>query len=881
MSLVTGTRLGPYEILAPLGEGGMGEVYRARDTRLDREVAIKVLPATVALDPDRQGRFEREARAVAALSHPNILAIFDVGVAHGVAYVVTELLNGRTLRDYMDAPLSVRKATDVGVQTARGLSAAHDKGIVHRDLKPENIFILNDGQVKILDFGLAKAIEDRSGTDETRVRTDAGTVLGTVGYMAPEQVRGEAVDPRTDLFSLGAVLYEMLAGRRAFQRDTAAETMSAILREDPPDLSSARADVPPALHAIIRHCLERNAAERFQSARDLVFSLQAVAQGSGPVSPVGSTASPPPRRVFRREIVGWVLAGLLAIGLVAMYNRSMGVPAPRALRFEVTPPEKTTFAFSLGAPEGSNGGTISPDGKTLVFVAAERMGKAQLWVRSLDSFVARPLPGTEGAGFPFWSPDSRYIAYFTIGRLKKVAVDGGPPETIVDISSTARGATWGSKGTILMATAGSPIFTVPASGGTPTAVTKPDGENSGHQWPSFLPDGTHFIFYSSGARALYVASVDGSPPKRLTNSDTNAIFAPPGQLLFMRDGSLIAQDINLSRLELIGEPRPVAQQVSWSVAPWNLGAFSASNTGVLTYRSGTGMRSQLTWIDRAGRELGTLGPPGDYLAPALSPDGTRVAVTRRDEDPAGDIWTIDVARQTMSRLTLSPATDVYPVWTPDGSSVVYESTQEGLLERAVASTLPPKRLLGLPSLLIPTQVSADGSFVLFFADVGGTTGFDIFTVPRDGTGRLTSIVQSAVADVEPQLSPNNRWLAYVSTETGGFQTFVQPFPSSGAKWQVPVNGGRQPMWSADGRELFIVTGEGRFYTIGVKADVAKGLAFGDPHFLFEMPANITSVRNSYVPTADGQRFLVNKVLAPATRTPAINVIVNWNAPVRQ
>ncbi len=877
MALNAGTRLGPYEIVAPLGRGGMGEVYRARDARLDREVAVKVLPPGVATDADRRQRFEREAKAIAALSHPNILAIFDFGVAGGVAYAVTELLNGKTLREYVDAPLPARKAIEFAVQIGRGLSAAHDKGIVHRDVKPENIFVLDDGQVKILDFGLVKSGEERAGTDETRIETDAGTLLGTVGYMAPEQVRGDPVDGRTDLFALGTVLYEMLAGRRAFQRDTPAETMSAILREEPPDLSASRADVPAALDAIVRHCLERNPAERFQSARDLVFSLQAVAHGTGSGSAaVVAHATERKLRLHPREGMAWFLVlALAALAMTLFLKDRASAPAQFVdARFGVTPPERTAFAFPLGAPEGSNGGTISPDGRMLAFVAGEPNLRPQLWVRPLDSLAARALPGTEGAAFPFWSPDSRFIAFFTLGRLRKVPVAGGPAETVTDVPSTARGGTWNKDGVILFATAGSPIFRVSAEGDTPTPITKPDADNSSHQWPSFLPDGKHFLYYASSARALFVASLDGGPARRITHSDTNAIFAPPAQILFVREGSLMAQDIDLTRLELSGEPRAVVQQVSWSVAPWNLGAFSASTNGILTYRRGGGTRTQLTWFDRSGHQLGTLGPVGDYLAPALSPDGKTVAFTRRDDDPAGDIWTIDVARATQSRLTLSTGTDIYPVWAPDGATIVYESTRDGLLARTASSTDAPRRLLGLPSLLIPTQISSDGKSLVFFADMGGTGGFDVFVLPLNGDAKPTRVVQTPVSDVEPQLSPDGRWMAYVSIETGSHETFVQPFPSGRAKWQVPVAGGRQPMWRRDGRELFLVTSERRFYAIEVRPR-ATTLEFGEPQFLFDMPANTVSVRNSYAPTSDGQRFLVNKLVDATARVPAIDVVFNW------
>ena len=856
----------------------MGEVYRARDARLGRDVAVKVLPASVANDPDRRARFEREARAVAALSHPNILAIFDVGLTDGTAYAATELLEGETLRASLGAPFPPRKAIDIVSQIARGLSSAHGKGILHRDLKPENLFLTSDGQVKILDFGLAKAMSEGDAA-ETAVATDPGTVLGTVGYMAPEQIRGQAVDGRADLFALGIVFYEMLAGRRAFERETAAETMTAILKEDPPDLSTRRADLPPSLENIVRHCLERNPAERFQSARDLVFSLQALSSttGSAPVAATALTGrSPGP--LGRREVAAWAIVAALTVALGAgwvMWRRghSSGAP-PVAPRFQVNPPDKSSWVATLGAPAGSNSGTISPDGRTLAFVATDATGKPVLWVRPIDSFDARPLAGTDGASFPFWSPDSRFLAFFTQTRLKRVPADGGAVQTVTELNSTPRGGTWGAEGVILLATAGSPIWRVSADGGSLTAVSKPDAKNPGHQWPSFLPDGHHFLYYGAGTRAVFLGSLEAGSIKELLTSDSNAIFAPPGHILFIREGALFAQPFDAERLELVGEVAPVVTQVSWTISPWNLGAFSVSANGTLTYRRGGGSSSQFAWYDRSGRQLQLVGPPGDYGAPALSPDETKVAFTRRDDQAAGDIWTMDLARQTLSRFTFDTGSDIYPVWSSDGRTIVHESTRDGLFARNADGTGTAAHLYATPSSLIPVQVLSDRKLLLFFADFGDSTGFDIFTLPLDGDNRKpVPAVRNPVTDSEPMLSPDGRWLAYASVENAEYDVFVQPFPATGAKWQISVGGGRQPAWRRDGRELYFVTNDGRFYVV----DVHPGATFdfSAPRLLFKMPANTISVRNSYVPSRDGQRFFVNMSLD--TAVPAINVDLDWAA----
>ena len=877
MTLAVAARLGPYEIVAPLGRGGMGEVYRARDTRLGRNVAVKVLPAGLENDPDRRARFDREAKAVASLSHPNILAIFDVGVADGVAYAVTELLEGDTLREHLGAPLPVRRAIDIAVQIARGLAAAHEKGLVHRDLKPENVFLLSDGQVKILDFGLAKAIAaSRSADHETQAATDPGVVFGTVAYMAPEQVRGQEIDARADLFALGAVLYEMLTGHRAFQRATAAETMSAILRDDPAEVVTHRPDVPPALDGIVRHCLERNPAERFQSARDLVFSLQALSPTSTSSSITAARAAAR-RKTSWREGTAWALFTTVAAalaGVLAINRMPRPQAGPTAVRFQVNLPDRMSWGFPLGAPEGSNSGSISPDGTTLAFVASEPGGKAFLWVRRLDSLTARPLPGTEGAAFPFWSDDSRFLGYFTQTRLKKIAVDGGPSQTITELSSTPRGGTWSRNGVILMAMAGSAILRVSADGGDVTPVTTPDARNSGHQWPAFLPDGVHFLYYGSTARAVYLGSLEAGTIKRIVQSDTNAIFVLPGQILFGREGSLFAQNFDLTRFEPVGEPRPIVEQISWAVAPWNLGAFAASSGGTLTYRTGGGSHTQFAWFDRSGRPLGTVGPPGDYLAPALSPDGTKLAFGRRDDQPAGDIWTMDLARQTLSRVTFGAGTEIYPVWTPDGGTILYSSPSNGLLATTLSRAESPKLVATIPSMVIPMQITADGKQVLYFADRGSSTGFDTFVLSlSDGTS--TPIVQTPMSDVEPQFSPDGQWLAYASVESGRYEVFVQPVPATGTKWQISSGGGRQPRWRGDGRELFFVTDDRKLYAVDVRP--AATFEFGTPTFLFDMPANTVSVRNSYVPRPDGQRFLVNSLLDTAVSP--INVVVHagWDA----
>jgi Tol biopolymer transport system component len=891
MPLATGTRLGSYEIITPLGAGGMGEVYRARDARLGRDVAIKVLPPSVATDPDRRARFEREARAVASLSHPNLLAIFEFAIEGATPYAVTELLEGETLREMLVASathaapggLPVRKAVDIGLQVLRGLAAAHDKAIVHRDLKPENIFVSRDGHVKILDFGLAKPFADASGHDAaTAMATDPGTVVGTVSYMAPEQVRGLPVDGRTDLFAFGAVLYEMLAGRRAFARDTAAETMTAILKEDPPELAASRTDLPASLDVIVRHCLERNPNERFQSARDLAFNLQAASlgSGSGPASTVSVIAARRPR-VSLREAIAWTAAGALAMALISVAVMWRGTSSRSAtaapIRFQIAPPLGKSWSAPLGSPAGSNGGTISPDGRTVVFVSPDANGKDVLWVRQVDNFTATALAGTEGAAFPFWSPDGQSLAFFTQTRLLRIAASGGPIQTVCELSSTPRGGSWGQQGVILFATAGSAVMRVSATGGQPTAATKPDAANPGHQWPSFLPDGERFLFYGSGTGEVFLASVKAATVKSVLKSDTNATFVPPGDLLFVREGTLFVQRLDMDRFEPAGEPVPVVPNVSWTVSPWNHGAYSASWNDVLTFRHAGGNTTQLAWLDRAGRRIQTMGPPGEYVSPTLSPDETRVAFARRDGSSSSDIWIMDLSRQTMSRYTFGKGSKVYPVWSTDGQTIAYQSTREGLFTKNADGAGETVRVLTSASGVIPVQLVPELKLLLFFADFGTGTGFDIFTLPLTPNALPVPVIQSSAIDVEPQLSPDGHWIAYSSTEAGGYNVYVQPYPTTGVKHQITTAGGRQPSWRRDGKELFYATNDAKLYAVDVKT--GSTFQFESPHFLFEMSANTISVRNTYVASRDGQRFLVNQLLD--TAVPPISVDLDWRSGLKK
>src|SRR3989454_155521 len=661
----------------------MGEVYRARDTRLGRDVAVKVLPSSFSADSDRLHRFEQEACAASALNHPNILIVHDIGTHDGSPYIVSELLEGETLRQQMSgAALAQRRVTDYAGQIAHGLAAAHEKGIVHRDLKPDNVFITKDGRVKILDFGIAKLTRPDSSQSQTdiptrRIDTDPGVVIGTVGYMSPEQVRGRPVDHRSDIFSFGAILYEMLSGRRAFHGESAAETMSAILKEDPPDLSETNHNVSPALERLVNHCLEKNPEERFHSASDLAFALEAL---SGSTATSAQTVAMPafaPRWFKRRELIAWAVAGIaILIAAIAVTISHFRRPPTElhAVRLFVPPPEKTSFGSFA----------ISPDGLRLAFAATDASGKTLLWIRPLDSINAQPLSGTEEATQPFWSPDSRFIGFFAGGKLKKIEVTGGPTQTLCNVT-LSRGGTWNRDGVIIF-TPGTlePLYRVSAAGGEPTPVTTLDKsrQETSHRWPYFLPDGRHFLYTVFGgpeSQGVYVRSLDAKENRRLLSAvNSDAAYAPPGYLLFRREATLMAQAFDADKLQLTGDPFPIAEQVGSDASTFQT-FFSVSQTGVLAYNSGGSGKTQLAWMDRGGKQNGLVGPPGNYLRPLLSPDEKRVAVDDVDLQGNRDVWIIELGRGNPSRFTFDPAIDVAPVWSPDGSRIVFGSNREGTL----------------------------------------------------------------------------------------------------------------------------------------------------------------------------------------------------------
>jgi serine/threonine protein kinase len=895
MTLASGAKLGRYEIRSKLGAGGMGEVYQGRDTQLGRDVAVKVLPATVSTDPDRLRRFEQEACAASALNHPNILIVHDIGAHDGTTYVVSELLEGETLRKRIaGTPVGQRRAVDYALQIANGLAAAHEKGIVHRDLKPENIFITNDGRVKILDFGLAKLTQPDGNQLQTdiptrRVDTDPGVVMGTVGYMSPEQLKGRPVDQRSDIFSFGAILYEMLSGHRAFHGESTAETMSAILKEDPPELSDTNKTVSPALERLVNHCLEKNPEARFHSARDVAFALETVS-GSTVASETMTAQSLVNTTSGARQWLPWALAAIgLLIATIALawtyIRRERTDPRPiEAIRFIIPTPEKASIP---GLP------TISPDGRYVVFRVNTDDGKELLWMHVLGSFEARPLVGTDGGFQPFWSPDSRAVGFFVNRQLIRIDVSGGVPQVVCEAGPNASGA-WSRDGTIIFSRGvASGLYRVPAAGGTPIQLTTVDASRNEieHLWPYLLPDGRHFLFLARNFQpensAIYVGTLDSKETTRLLQAHSSMAYASPGYLLFVRESTLMAQGFDADTLQLKGDAFPVAEHtVRNSIT--GRAMFSVSENGVLVFRAGGGMtNNQLVWFDRSGKQLSVLTPPGFYNAPALSPDEKKVAVSRQDLQTGtpSDIWLIDLERGSQIRLTTDPTSDLFPSWSPNGDHVTFVSTRNGvtsIYQKLSNAASPEEPLVSSAEIKSNPQWAPDGQSIIY-TQLNPKTSGDLYLLSLSGEKKSTSWLQTNFIEGQARLSPNGRWIAYTSNETEQFQVYVESFPATGAKVAISIGGGSQPQWRADGRELYYYAPDRKLVAVEVNGD-GPTFKVGEARPLFEI--RVASIDQSfpgngyYAAAHDGKRFLVSS-LPQAPERQEINVIVNWTADLKK
>jgi serine/threonine protein kinase/Tol biopolymer transport system component len=906
MSLSSGARLGAYEIVSLVGAGGMGEVYKARDTRLDRTVAIKVLPDTLAGDPEFRERFDREARAISQLTHPHICTLYDVGEERGTAFLVMEYLDGETLADRLaKGALPQHQALTIAIEIASALDKAHRAGIVHRDLKPGNIMLSKSG-AKLLDFGLAKAsapVVSGSGASMLPTTpanlTAEGTILGTFQYMAPEQLEGKEADARTDLFAFGAVVYEMVTGKKAFAGKSRVSLISAIMLSDPPPIAASQPLTPPALDHVVSVCLAKDPDGRWQTASDLRRELQWIAQPGSQ----SSAPSPAIDRRWRRERVAWASVALMLLVLlvvsalvaVGRFREPASVASVAGATSVARVAEVARVQISL--PAGSLSFTLSPNGRMVAVVAPSPDGHTRvLWVRAMDSLEPRPLPGTEGALTPpFWSPDSRFIAFEAGGKLKKIDPAGGLPQTICDTSASVLGGAWNRDGDIVFGTGR--IMRAPAAGGVATPVTA-ESPDQFHAFPSFLPDGRHLVYlrFAAQGQGLYLGSLDATPAQqsaeRLLDTSVMSTYAPSldsdaGHLLFMRDGVLLAQAFDARRLALAGEAFPVAERVGI----FRLSAyFSTSANGVLAYRSVGTAPSRLVWYGRSGAVLGPAGEQGAYWDVALSPDGTRVATTVDEGRAAGQgISVMELARGVIGRFTFDIAPDFAPAWSPDGHRIAFVATRPGgtgLYQKASSTGGKEQVLLPATSAVkFISDWSRDGHFLLF-SSRDSKTKSDLWVLPLTDAGvpagPAALFLQTEFNERQGQFSPNSDWIAYVSDESGRPEVWVQHFPASsgdGRKTRVSVNGGSQPRWRRDGKELFYVSLDGRL----MAADVSTGRSFtaGIPRVLFAAPIQIgdeTADTFRWDVAFRGDRFLIDTA---ATTAEPLTVVLNWTAALRK
>ena len=882
MTLPSGTRLGPYEILSPLGAGGMGEVYKGRDTRLDRTVAVKVLPEQLASNPQFRERFEREARSVGSLNHPHICTLHDVGRHDGVDFLVMEYLEGETLQDRLTrGAIPVAEALQAGIQIADALAAAHRAGVVHRDLKPGNIVLTKSG-AKLLDFGLAKSDAPVIAGSLSMLPTTLpgltaqGTILGTFQYMAPEQLEGQDADARTDIFAFGSTLYEMLTGHRAFEGQSQASLIGAILKDTPPPVSAMQPLAPASLDRLVAGCLAKCPDDRWHAARDVMLQLKAIAEGVADIR-VATSAAARPRR---RETLAWTVAvvGLL-VGVVGVASRY----------FETTVSElgAIQFGVDIPIPAAANANfALSPDGRRLVFETFSLTNSRSLWIRTFDSSTAQPLLGAEGTGAlnPFWSPDGRTIGFFADSKLKTISIAGGPPRILCDATNSG-GGSWSRDGIILFGSASGPLYRVPESGGTPVAVTTLDNARieTGHIRPQFMPDGRHFLFLATSNErdkaGAYIGSLDSLERDPLDGVTSSVSYASPGYLLFARDRVLMARPFDQGRPELVGDPIPLGEVRQ---AGSGAAAFSLSQTGTLAYQASPRSEVQLTWLTREGKAADSF-PPRSAIGGFpqrtrihtfwLAPDDERAIVEQIEQ--GSDLWLLEERRGTASRFTTDPLPEGHPVWSPDGRRIAFFGGQAevrtALMVKVATGTAEAEPLLQTPTLKWPTDWSADGRTVVF-EERNPDTGWDIGVVSVDGDRAARTVIRSRFQEHMGSLSPDGRYLTYTSDETGRTEVYVVTYPDVTDRWTISSSGGTAPRWRRDGSELFFIDPTGMLMTV----PIARGarLNVGVPKALFDLQA-IPSDGWNYAVSADGQRILVARA-TDAAPTP-ITVVVNWPA----
>jgi serine/threonine protein kinase/Tol biopolymer transport system component len=880
MALSTGSRLGPYEILAPLGAGGMGEVYKARDTRLERTVAVKVLPQHLSSSMEVRQRFEREAKTISALSHPHICALYDVGREGDTEYLVMEYLEGETLAERLGrGPLSLEQTLLYGIEIADALDKAHRQGIVHRDLKPGNVMLTKSG-VKLLDFGLAKVMEPSAPAPLTSLPTqgppltEAGTILGTLQYMAPEQLEGKGADARTDIFALGSMVYEMATGQRTFSGGSRASLISSIMQEDPKPISSLAPAVPSELDRAVRRCLAKDPERRWQNARDVALELESLAQTRQETS----RAAHPSRSHRTGMWIAWGTA-LASLSLLIV-NLSRGRHAERpkgTVRFTMPAPSGTAYYFS-----GRDAGpvAVSPDGTSLAFVALGQEGRKRLYVRRLAELSAQALAGADGAAYPFWSPDGAWIGFFSDSKLKKVSSRGGPVQVLCN-APAGRGGTWNRDGVIIFAPgAEDPLYKISESGGMPAPVTALDPKDtvSSHRWPHFLPDGRHFLFTAfnvlmsgpESGNSIFLGSLD-SVDKNLLIRASKAEYVSPGYLVFVRDRTLFVAPFDARARRLTGEPKALVEDVQFF--PNTASAvFSVSPTGVLAYELGNvPPNSRLAWFDRSGNEVGALGPPGDWEDPRISPDGTKIASNRLDSQTGmSNIWLLGTESGSATRFTFAPTVEHGPVWSPDGSRLAFDSfrVKPVHIYQKSLNGKAEEVLVRADDFKTPTDWSRDGRF-LVYQSLDPKTQWDLWYVDLSGSHTPTIFLRTPFNELGGQLSPDGRWLAYSSDESGSWEVYVTAFPGPGGKWQVSNGGGTQPIWRRDGSEIFYLSSDRTLMTATVAE--RKTLALLTPRPLFPTRARYTGNR-AYDVSADGQRFLISTMMIEQPPDPLTLVI---------
>ncbi|MGH9861789.1 MAG: protein kinase domain-containing protein [Candidatus Acidiferrales bacterium] len=886
--MTTGAKVGPYTIVAPLGAGGMGEVYRAHDTRLGRDVALKVLPEAFARDAERMARFEREAHLLASLNHPHIAAIYGLEEADGRRYLVLELVEGETLAERVArGPLPLEDALSVCGQIAEALEAAHEKGIIHRDLKPANVKVTPQGKVKVLDFGLAKAFEGEAAQEDisksptlTSPATQLGALLGTAAYMSPEQARGRAVDRRADSWAFGCVLYELLSGRQAFSGETVSDTIASVLKTEA-DWSALPAATPPSVRRLLRRCLEKDPKRRLRDIADAWLQMEEALRE--PVATVTATPVALPAGPRWQQLLPWALAGvLLVVSLFASWQWwERGNPSRGVTRFAVTPPSEHLVIAARPAV------ALSPDGRRFVYVA-DHEGVTRLYLRNLDQLEATPMPGTENASGPFFSPDGQWIGFFAAAKLKKVAVQGGGSVALCE-APDPRGATWMPDDTIIFSpgfTTG--LFRVPANGGVPQPLTTPDASHDErtHRWPEALPGGKAVLFVIGEVNSpdyyldaqIAVQLLETGERKLLPIQGTFPRYSSTGHLLYATAAGLFAVQFDLSRLETTATPAPVLEAVGVTTDT-GAGHYGISPTGSFVYVPGSGFgENTLVWVDRKGAVQPLAAPPRPYEQPHLSPEGKRVAVVVGAGEVAGtaNIWVLDIARGTLTRLTFE-GTDRSVLWSPDGERITFNSERNGktgIYWKPADGSGSEEALIPPGLTAIPESWSPDGKF-LAISQVEGQNLGDLWILPLEGERKPKPFLQTRFDEWGAQFSPDGRWLAYVSTESGREEVYVQPFPGPGGKWQVSTDGGLFPLWSRSGRELFYLNRSNRLISVPVATQ--PSFAPGTPQGLFDAPPAFTRAlaNGVYSPAPDGQRFLFAKAQGETTFSQMV-VVLNWD-----